>query len=130
MPELKEADRKRAHSAVERKYRGNLNNKIESLRVVLSSTHIAQLHDALPPTSSNSGPRGPLLPPGSKKADVLANAIYYVQEAEASRAALLQEIAYLKEHTLNLEKRIRCDDDCGVLKRLASMKVDAMGKPV
>ncbi|KAK4508555.1 hypothetical protein PRZ48_002294 [Zasmidium cellare] len=103
------------HNLVERRYRDNLNNQIESLRLTLPS-----LKDAQPCTDitleDTSSPRMP------SKAVIISTAATYIKDMENERTRLLAANKALQEQVSGLQKLVRCDD-CNVLQYLNTMNL-------
>lgn len=103
------------HNLVERRYRDNLNNQIESLRLTLPS-----LKDAQPCTDitleDTSSPRMP------SKAVIISTAATYIKDMENERTRLLAANKALQEQVCGLQKLVRCDD-CNVLQYLNTMNL-------
>lgn len=103
------------HNLVERRYRDNLNNQIESLRLTLPS-----LKDAQPCTDialeDTSSPRMP------SKAVIISTAATYIKDMENERTRLLAANKALQEQVAGLQKLVRCDD-CNILQYLNTMNL-------
>ena len=95
-PEIKpRAPVKNSHSLIERKYRENLNSRILLLGQTLASTR-------KPRNDSDSDNK--TMPCKTRKADVLNDAVTYVQHAELESEAHIKEIELLKAKIAALEK--------------------------
>jgi hypothetical protein len=117
------------HNLVERRYRDNLNNQIESLRLALPS-----LRDARPsvPLSSVSDPEHDdvgmsMLPRMPSKAVIISTAANYIRDLEAEREHLLAGTRALQEQVSALQKLVRCDD-CSILGYFSKMP-SGLGAP-
>lgn len=106
---------KSAHSVVERRYRENLNTKINQLDQVLSMVGQRSLDRdeiSVEPTAK------------VRKADVLTEAIRYVKQTALESKARTQEISFLRLRVVALEKLVECSD-CSALKQYTSLQVAA-----
>lgn len=103
------------HNLVERRYRDNLNNQIEALRLTLPS-----LKDAVPcadiSLEDTSSPRMP------SKAVIISTAATYIKDMENERTRLLAANKALQEQVSSLQKLVRCDD-CTILPYLNAMNL-------
>lgn len=110
------------HNLVERRYRDNLNNQIEALRLTLPS-----LRDAQPCLDALEDPSGPRMP---SKAVIISTAASYIRDMENERARLLAANTALQEQVSSLKKLVGCDD-CSILQYLNAMQLNAhaMGGP-
>ncbi|EME48518.1 hypothetical protein DOTSEDRAFT_39855 [Dothistroma septosporum NZE10] len=104
------------HNLVERRYRDNLNNQIEALRLTLPS-----LRDAQPCLDALEDPSGPRMP---SKAVIISTAAIYIRETENERARLLAANTALQEQVRSLQKLVGCDD-CSILQYLNAMQLNA-----
>ncbi len=109
---------KASHSVIERRYRENLNTRITQLDETLYSTR-------------HPNPQGPTLevnevsakaPGKSRKADVLNEAMRYVQHAELESKARMKEIEFLRQRVAALEKLVNCGD-CALLKQFSGHQI-------
>lgn len=104
------------HNLVERRYRDNLNNQIESLRLTLPS-----LKDAQPCTDvSLEDTTSPRMP---SKAVIISTAATYIKDMETERVRLLAANKALQEQVSSLQKLVRCDD-CGIMQYLNTMQLN------
>lgn len=105
------------HNLVERRYRDNLNNQIELLRLTLPS-----LRDAQPCTAADyedvSSPRMP------SKAVIIQTAASYIQDMQNERTRLLDANQALQEQITSLQRLIQCDDS-NVLQYVNAMRLTA-----
>lgn len=110
------------HNLVERRYRDNLNNQIESLRLVLPNLRDAQLPcpTALDPLGLDDA-AGPRMP---SKAVIINTAATYIKDLENERARLLDATKALQEQNASLQKLVRCED-CNVMSYLNAMQLNA-----
>lgn len=103
------------HNLVERRYRDNLNNQIEALRLTLPS-----LRDAQPSSAADledtSSPRMP------SKAVIISTAATYIKDIENERTRLLAANSALQEQISSLQKLMRCDD-CNVVQYLNTLQL-------
>ena len=102
------------HSIIERRYRDNLNNQIEALRLLIPSVR------ELPQDVEDSLGIPPKAP---SKAVVITAAATYIKELEAERAQRAAETRTLYEQVANLQQLLRCDH-CSILQYLKSMQLD------
>lgn len=102
------------HSIIERRYRDNLNNQIEALRLLIPSVRETpqDVEDSL-----GIPPKAP------SKAVVITAAASYIKELEAERAQRVAETKTLYEQVANLQQLLRCDN-CSILQYLKSMQLD------
>lgn len=101
------------HNLVERRYRDNLNNQIESLRLTLPS-----LKDAQPGELDDvSSPRMP------SKAVIISTAATYIKDMENERTRLLAANKALQEQVSSLQKLVRCDD-CSIMGYLNAVQLN------
>lgn len=109
------------HNLVERRYRDNLNNQIEALRMTLPS-----LRDAQPCTPADledvSSPRMP------SKAVIISTAATYIRDIENERTRLLAANTALQEQVTSLQKLMRCDD-CNVIQYLNAVQLNHVHLP-
>ena len=105
-----------SHSAVERRYRKNLNaqfDKLQSLLLTASTTedtHHQGGDEADANTATQSSPK-------TKKSEVLLGAIEYVKRSEWEKQESADAIWFLKQRLVVLEKLVRCED-CALLKQM------------
>lgn len=102
------------HSIIERRYRDNLNNQIEALRLLIPSVRETpqDVEDSL-----GIPPKAP------SKAVVITAAASYIKELEAERAQRVAETKTLYEQVANLQQLLRCDN-CSILQYLKSMQLE------
>lgn len=102
------------HSIIERRYRDNLNNQIETLRLLIPSVRETpqDVEDSL-----GIPPKAP------SKAVVITAAATYIKELEAERAQRAAETKTLYEQVASLRQLLRCDN-CSILQYLKSMQLD------
>lgn len=102
------------HSIIERRYRDNLNNQIEALRLLIPSVREApqDVEDTL-----GIPPKAP------SKAVVITAAASYIKELEAERSQRAAETKTLYEQVANLQQLLRCDN-CSILQYLKSMQLE------
>ncbi|KAF2207453.1 hypothetical protein CERZMDRAFT_102350 [Cercospora zeae-maydis SCOH1-5] len=104
------------HNLVERRYRDNLNNQIESLRLTLPS-----LRDAQPCTGDYEDVSSPRMP---SKAVIIQTAANYIQDLQSERGRLLESNKTLQEQVNSLQKLVRCDES-NVLQYINAMRLTA-----
>ncbi|GIZ40054.1 hypothetical protein CKM354_000340800 [Cercospora kikuchii] len=104
------------HNLVERRYRDNLNNQIESLRLTLPS-----LRDAQPCTGDYEDVSSPRMP---SKAVIIQTAANYIQDLQGERSRLLEANKALQEQVSSLQKLVRCDES-NVLQYINAMRLTA-----
>lgn len=93
------ASAKASHSLVERKYRQNLNSKMDLLgQTIALSQHFRNK------TDTDDKPSPSKLP----KAEVLNRAMRYVQRAEIESEACMREIEFLRAKVAAYEKLVHC----------------------
>jgi hypothetical protein len=101
------------HHVVERRYRDNLNERIDALRLSIPSlanqAGASDVEDAI--TTK--------LP---SKANVIAAALDYVKNLEEERTQLMNETIALREQVAKLQKLVRCDD-CSVIEYFNSLQL-------
>lgn len=100
-------DTKQAHSLVEKRYRENLNAKINELNVVLSC-------------SANGSPSPDSSP--AKKSEVLQAAIDYVNQSQLEMRHMTNDINRLNAKLKAIEKQTRCED-CNIVKNFNGLRV-------
>lgn len=102
------------HSIIERRYRDNLNNQIEALRLLIPSVRETpqDVEDSL-----GIPPKAP------SKAVVITAAASYIKELETERAQRAAETKTLYEQVANLQQLLRCDN-CSILQYLKSMQLE------
>lgn len=103
---------KQAHSVVERRYRGNLNDKMMKLHRTLNATESTW---RVPIYGSASSPQRC---DKVKKADIMTNAINYVHQSEVEMRHMTDEIQNLEDRIQYLQKLVDF--------RLCSIHQDAM----
>ncbi|CAK4033840.1 Sterol regulatory element-binding 1 [Lecanosticta acicola] len=101
------------HNLVERRYRDNLNNQIESLRLTLPSLKDAQPGDL----DDTASPRMP------SKAVIISTAATYINDMENERTRLLAANKALQEQVSSLQKLVRCDD-CSIMGYLNAIQIN------
>ncbi|KAM3419196.1 hypothetical protein BST61_g5140 [Cercospora zeina] len=104
------------HNLVERRYRDNLNNQIESLRLTLPS-----LRDAQPCTGESEDVSSPRMP---SKAVIIQTAASYIQDLQGERSRLRDSNKALQEQVSTLQKLVRCDES-NVLQYINAMRLTA-----
>lgn len=104
------------HNLVERRYRDNLNNQIEHLRLTLPSLRDAQ---PSPPEVEDVMAMGPRMP---SKAVIISTAATYIKDLETERERLLDATRALQEQVSSLQKLVRCED-CSMMGYLNKMQV-------
>lgn len=102
------------HSVVERRYRDNLNNQIDALRLAIPSL-------VTPPSDCNHLEEVIHHRPASK-AMVIVAAGGYIKQLETDRRRLLSYTQALEEQIYGLRKLVRCDD-YSVLQYLKTLRV-------
>lgn len=102
------------HSIVERRYRDNLNNQIEALRLLIPAVRETpqDVEDTL-----DIPPKAP------SKAVVITAAASYIKELEEERSQRIAETKTLYEQVENLQQLLRCDN-CSILQYLKSMQLE------
>ena len=110
---------KGSHSVVERRYRENLNTRMDQLDQILTAIHDRSRKSG----DLDIGPRYTGMSGKVRKADVLNDAIRYVKQAEVDAVTRIKEIDFLRLRIAALEKLVHCSD-CGLLKQLAGQKID------
>lgn len=105
------------HNLVERRYRDNLNNQIEALRMTLPS-----LREAQPGSADFEDTASPRMP---SKAIIISTAATYIKDMETERTRLLAANKALQEQVASLQKLVRCDDPCSILGYLNAMQLNA-----
>ncbi|KAF1988661.1 hypothetical protein K402DRAFT_328495 [Aulographum hederae CBS 113979] len=103
------------HNQVERKYRENINARLENLRRVVPS---------LQQSPNGNGPDIEDLPAPAKpsKAVILASATAYIKQAEKEKKQLANENELLKAKVKELQALIKCDD-CSLVQYVMDMKI-------
>lgn len=104
------------HNLVERRYRDNLNNQIEQLRLTLPSLRDAQPSGCETEDIVTIGPRMP------SKAVIISTAATYIKDLETERERLLDATKALQGQVSSLQKLVRCED-CSMLGYLNKMQV-------
>ena len=110
---------RQAHSLVERKYRENLNAKIE------------ELHDALRKVRTGSMVNGtfsrPAQPFGSanraRKGDILGEALNYIYQSQVDMRHMAEEIGRLKGELATAEEPPNKCQDCNIRKQVKSLRI-------
>ena len=93
---------KAPHSIVERRYRENLNTRMNQLDLMLTA-----IHDRTRKAGDlDVGPRHTEMAGKTRKADVLSDAIRYVKQADLEGASKTKEIDFLKLRIAALEKLV------------------------
>jgi hypothetical protein len=100
-------DTKQAHSLVEKRYRENLNAKINELNVVLSCSV-----DGGPSADTSS----------TKKSEVLQTAIDYVNQSQLEMRHMTNDINRLNAKVKALERQAKCED-CSIVKNFDDLRV-------
>ncbi|KIX09551.1 uncharacterized protein Z518_00631 [Rhinocladiella mackenziei CBS 650.93] len=95
---------KQYHSAVERRYRDNLKEKMEQLNRTLESTS-RSTGFLFWDHSSSSGRRTKV-----RKSDIITKAINYVHQSELEIRHMTDEIHRLEDRIQTLEKFVKCED--------------------
>ncbi|KAJ6260008.1 hypothetical protein Dda_5653 [Drechslerella dactyloides] len=114
--------KKAAHSTVEKRYRANLNTKITHLHeelVKASEDDSVSLASEMRGTKSKSPSAGP---PKTRKADVLTDALNFVNRTQKEKKMMKEEIDFLKMRIMTLEKLVKCED-CLLLKQMDQMRM-------
>ncbi|KAF3911008.1 hypothetical protein AA313_de0202206 [Arthrobotrys entomopaga] len=114
--------KKAAHSTVEKRYRANLNTKITHLHeelVKASEDDSVSLSSELRGSKSKGPPTGP---PKTRKADVLTDALNFVNRTQKEKKMMKDEIDFLKMRIMTLEKLVKCED-CLLLKQMDQMRM-------
>jgi Helix-loop-helix DNA-binding domain len=96
---------KAAHSIVERRYRENLNSKITQLQLALSLAR----YPVTEPKGHSVDKKSADPPDKLRKAEVLVEAIQYVQRAEREKMVQADETAFLRLRVTAFEKLITRD---------------------
>ncbi len=119
-----------AHSQVERRYRNNLNGRIFQLDRALSRARGG--------SSAGNEEQGPfdvatnvtiVGATKTRKAEVLLNAINFVQEAEREKKNFQSEITFLKLRMAALEKLVKCED-CSLLEQMRQLRLQGSVVPL
>ncbi|EWC43926.1 hypothetical protein DRE_01278 [Drechslerella stenobrocha 248] len=114
--------KKAAHSTVEKRYRANLNTKITHLHEELVK---ASEEDSISLASDMRGSKtkGVVVgPPKTRKADVLTDALNFVNRSQKEKKMMKDEIDFLKMRIMTLEKLVKCED-CLLLKQMDQMRM-------
>ncbi|KAF3916573.1 hypothetical protein ABW20_dc0102803 [Dactylellina cionopaga] len=114
--------KKAAHSTVEKRYRANLNTKITHLHEELVK---ASEEDSVSLASEIRGSKikGAVVgPPKTRKADVLTDALNFVNRTQKEKKMMKEEIDFLKMRIMTLEKLVKCED-CLLLKQMDQMRM-------
>ncbi|KAF3940211.1 hypothetical protein ABW19_dt0205263 [Dactylella cylindrospora] len=114
--------KKAAHSTVEKRYRANLNTKITHLHeelVKASEEDSVSLSSELRGSKSKGATAGP---PKTRKADVLTDALNFVNRTQKEKKMMKEEIDFLKMRIMTLEKLVKCED-CLLLKQMDQMRM-------
>ncbi|OAL39160.1 hypothetical protein AYO20_01478 [Fonsecaea nubica] len=133
---------KQTHSAIERKYRNNLNAKMWQLHRTLegtsrmsssassaSSANNSDDSDSSPQwgetqSQSQSQSQSPQREqPQPRKSDILSNALQYINESELEMRHMSDEIVRLQNQLAVLQRMVRCEGDCDALKEIVQMKL-------
>ena len=109
---------KGSHSVVERRYRENLNTRMDQLDQILTAIHDRSRKSG----DLDIGPRYTGMSGKARKADVLNDAIRYVKQAEVDAVTRTKEVDFLRLRIAALEKLVHCSD-CDLLKQLAGQKI-------
>ncbi|KAK6371501.1 bHLH/Zip transcription factor [Exophiala oligosperma] len=105
---------KQNHSVIERRYRDNLNAKINQLHRILQATEAnspLMRFDTQPPD------------PGRRvrKCEIMTKALQYVHRSELESRHMQDEVRRLRDQVSSLEKMIKCED-CTLLQNMRSMQ--------
>ncbi|KAK6516210.1 hypothetical protein TWF506_006119 [Arthrobotrys conoides] len=114
--------KKAAHSTVEKRYRANLNTKITHLHeelVKASEEDSVSLSSELRGSKIKGAVAGP---PKTRKADVLTDALNFVNRTQKEKRVMKEEIDFLKMRIMTLEKLVKCED-CLLLKQMDQMRM-------
>jgi hypothetical protein len=106
--------RRMPHHVVERRYRDNLNERIDALRLSIPSLANNQ--------AGASDVEDAITTKLPSKANVIAAALDYVKSLEEERAQLMNEATALREQVAKLQKLVRCDD-CSVIEYFNSLQL-------
>lgn len=128
---------KQAHSLVEKKYRENLNTKLQLLHNTLQTAQFGPnryQHDAadsdleLDEEDSYDAPQTKTATRQDasnnkfRKSEVLDDAMAYVNQTEVEMRHMETEMIRLSDRVKLLEKLVRCED-CSLLKRMVTLQV-------
>jgi len=111
--------KKAAHSTVEKRYRANLNTKITTLHEQLVRASEEDASVSLMNEEKKSLMSGP---PKTRKADVLTDALNFVNRTQKEKKMMKDEIDFLKMRIMTLERLVKCED-CLLLKQVEQMRV-------
>ncbi|OAP55453.1 hypothetical protein AYL99_10426 [Fonsecaea erecta] len=117
---------KQTHSAIERKYRNNLNAKMWQLHRTLEGTSWMSSTSTTTTSSDDNSDappqrQGEQQPP--RKSDILSNALQYIDESELEMRHMSDEIQRLTSRLAALQRLVRCGGDCDALKQIVQMKM-------
>lgn len=101
---------KHNHSVIERRYRDNLNGKINQLHSILQVT---EANSPLMRFSAQPSDPGRMV----RKSEIMTKALHYVHRSEHESRHMRHEIQRLREQVQNLEKLIKCED-CPLLQSM------------
>ncbi|KIW74378.1 hypothetical protein Z517_12318 [Fonsecaea pedrosoi CBS 271.37] len=133
--DLERALAKQTHSAIERKYRNNLNAKMWQLHRTLegtsrmsssgSSANNSDDSDSSPQwgESQSQSQSQQREQPQPRKSDILSNALQYINESELEMRHMSDEIVRLQNQLAVLQRMVRCEGDCDALKEIVQMKL-------
>jgi len=110
---------RQAHSLVERKYRENLNAKIEELFTALQKTQMSRRGESrLPPQGQSMGTAARV-----RKSDILAEALNYIYQSEVDMRHMADEISRLKNGTKPAAEKVNKCDDCSLRKQVMNLRL-------
>lgn len=111
---------RQAHSLVERKYRENLNAKLEELHDAIQGIQMGRKSGNRSAVQSQ-----PALGSGGKarKSDILAEAITYIYQSQVDMRHMADEIGRLKALTKPEEKQINKCEDCSLRKQVMKLRL-------
>ncbi|KAL6246630.1 bHLH/Zip transcription factor, partial [Rhinocladiella similis] len=107
---------KHNHSVIERRYRDNLNGKINQLHRTLQATEVTSPLMRFDAPPSDPGRR-------VRKCDIMTKALQYVHRSELESRHMRDEIQRLQDQVRSLEKLIKCED-CTLLKNMRRMDLE------
>ncbi|KIW34413.1 uncharacterized protein PV07_01191 [Cladophialophora immunda] len=105
------------HSAIERRYRDNLNGKMKQLHRVLLAAETNQTSTSPSKTSSSAGPA---LSSRVRKCDIMSKAVNYIHQSEVEIRHMDDEIKRLQDQVCIFQKLVHCDD-CSMLKGMVEL---------
>lgn len=109
------------HHVVERRYRDNLNERIDTLRLAVPS--LAEHHTSASDVEEAVSTKLP------SKASVIAAALEYIHQLQEETARLSGDAAALREQVSGLQKLVRCED-CSVIKYFNELQLGSDPVPV